>query len=251
MTSPADCYRNWLKSLFWLQEFCQWDARSWSRSLWSFWHPLELTKQAPLPMLHHMSWWKDASPQGRLHLSQMPADATSNCCSTSINMLRDTTCITALYKAILRSKHSQNSFCWTSTFPGLNYSYFWIFYLFCFLCLSAYLPLFLTVMRWDRKIHKENIVVWQWHETPKLMLVCKSASCQKSFGWYSSCFVDFFWFVYLLVLLFRGISPILFVRPDTAAGSVTDHQWRFCQIGIDYISDIIKEIQWCKNTTAL
>lgn len=127
MTSPADCYRNWLKSLFWLQEFCQWDARSWSRSLWSFWHPLELTKQAPLPMLHHMSWWKDASPQGRLHLSQMPADATSNCCSTSINMLRDTTCITALYKAILRSKHSQNSFCWTSTFPGLNYFYFWYF----------------------------------------------------------------------------------------------------------------------------
>lgn len=47
-------------------------------------------------------------------------------------------------------------------------------------------------MRRDRKINKENIVVWQWHETPKLMLVCKSASCQKSFGWYSSCFVDFF-----------------------------------------------------------
>lgn len=125
MTSPADCYRNWLKSLFWLQEFCQWDALSWSRSLWSFWHPLELTKQAPLPILHHMSWWKDTSPQGRLHLSQMPADTTSNCCSASINILTDTTCITALYTAILRSKHSQNSFCWTSTFPVLNYFYFW------------------------------------------------------------------------------------------------------------------------------
>lgn len=47
MTSPAVRCRRWLKSLFWLQEFCQWDARSWSRSLWSFWHPLELTNRPP------------------------------------------------------------------------------------------------------------------------------------------------------------------------------------------------------------
>lgn len=47
MTSPAVHCRHWLKSLFWLQEFCQWDARSWSRSLWSFWHLLEFTNRPP------------------------------------------------------------------------------------------------------------------------------------------------------------------------------------------------------------
>lgn len=47
MTSPGVRCRHWLKSLFWLQELCQWDARSWSRSLWSFWHPLELTNRPP------------------------------------------------------------------------------------------------------------------------------------------------------------------------------------------------------------
>lgn len=44
--SSVGC-RCWLKSLFWLQEFCQWDTDSWSRSLWSFWHPLELTNRPP------------------------------------------------------------------------------------------------------------------------------------------------------------------------------------------------------------
>ena len=47
MTSPAVRCRRWLKSLFWLQEFCQWDAHSWRRLLWSFWHPLELTNRPP------------------------------------------------------------------------------------------------------------------------------------------------------------------------------------------------------------
>lgn len=53
MTSPAVLCRCWLKSLFWLVEFCQWDTRSWNRSLWSFLtntpppHPTPLHPPAP------------------------------------------------------------------------------------------------------------------------------------------------------------------------------------------------------------
>lgn len=83
MTSPPVPCRCWLKSLFWLLEFCQWDTRSWNRSLWSF-----LTNTPP-PQLH-MSWWRGAPfPLERLLHIQMPANAASYCCGSFINILTE------------------------------------------------------------------------------------------------------------------------------------------------------------------
>lgn len=99
MTSPAVGCRRWLKSLFWLQEFCQWDARSWSRSLWSFWHPPELTNRPP----SHPSTTCPGmgAPRERPLPCEMLANAASYCCSTFINILTDLTGIRELYKAII------------------------------------------------------------------------------------------------------------------------------------------------------
>lgn len=117
-------------------------------------------------------------PRERLVPSQTPANAASYCCGTFINIVTELTGIRELYKAIIPlealTELPRRSLATSTAVPFLMFS---------FDSVHAASPSFLAEMRSDRKINKENIVVWQWHETPKVMCVRKSASCQRSFGW--------------------------------------------------------------------
>ena len=183
MTSPAVRYRGWLKSLVWSPGALSVGRTPLEQVTVIFLAPTGAHKQPPPPptppspsLPPHVLVEGDVSPQGRLLLSQMPADAASYCCSTSINILAELTRKRELHKAIIPLHAPTDPLLLSLNNPTITLLFFLMFSLWC--DRPASLPLKLG---WDQtgKSIKQTLRFDSDMKHPKLMHDSKCAICQK------------------------------------------------------------------------